>query len=64
MARPANSTTPYNSSTGVTTLQGDTNGDGVADFAIDLTGNISISLADLIGFTRRRHRRGIREHQP
>jgi serralysin len=39
----------YNSSTGVTTLQGDTNGDGVADFAIDLTGNISISLADLIG---------------
>ena len=39
----------YNSSTGVTTLQGDTNGDGVADFAIDLTGNIAISLADLIG---------------
>ena len=39
----------YNSSTGVTTLQGDTNGDGVADFAIDLTGNITISLADLIG---------------
>ena len=39
----------YNSSTGVTTLQGDTNGDGVADFAIDLTGNIAINLADLIG---------------
>jgi serralysin len=39
----------YNSSTGVTTLQGDTNGDGVADFAIDLTGNVSISLLDLIG---------------
>jgi serralysin len=39
----------YNSSTGVTTLQGDTNGDGVADFAIDLTGNVSISLVDLIG---------------
>src|SRR6185436_15436961 len=39
----------YNSTTGVTTLQGDTNGDGVADFAIDLTGNISIGLADLIG---------------
>ena len=39
----------YNSSTGVTTLQGDTNGDGVADFAIDLTGNITINLADLIG---------------
>ena len=39
----------YNSSTGVTTLQGDINGDGVADFAIDLTGNIAINLADLIG---------------
>jgi serralysin len=39
----------YNSSTGVTTLQGDTNGDGVGDFAIDFTGNISINLADLIG---------------
>jgi serralysin len=39
----------YNSSTGVTTLQGDTNGDGVADFAIDLTGNVAINLADLIG---------------
>ncbi len=39
----------YNSSAGVTTLQGDTNGDGVADFAIDLTGNVSITLADLIG---------------
>jgi serralysin len=39
----------YNSSLGVTTLQGDTNGDGIADFAIDLTGNIWISLSDLIG---------------
>ncbi|WKA27016.1 M10 family metallopeptidase C-terminal domain-containing protein [Bradyrhizobium roseum] len=39
----------YNSSTGVTTLQGDTNGDGVADFAVDLTGNVAISPADLIG---------------
>ncbi|WKA30777.1 M10 family metallopeptidase C-terminal domain-containing protein [Bradyrhizobium roseum] len=39
----------YNSSTGVTTLQGDTNGDGVADFGIDLTGNVAISLTDLIG---------------
>jgi serralysin len=39
----------YNSSTGVTTLQGDTNGDGVADFAIDLTGNVSISLSDVTG---------------
>ena len=39
----------YNSSTGVTTLQGDTNGDGVADFAIDLTGNVTLHTADLIG---------------
>ena len=39
----------YNSSTGVTTLQGDTNGDEVADFAIDLTGNVTINAADLIG---------------
>ena len=39
----------YNSSLGVTTLQGDTNGDRIADFAIDLTGNIGISLSDLIG---------------
>ena len=39
----------YNSASGVTTLQGDTNGDGVADFAIDLTGNITIAQADLIG---------------
>ena len=39
----------YNSSSGVTTLQGDTNGDSVADFAIDLTGAITINLADLIG---------------
>ena len=33
----------YNSSLGVTVLQGDTNGDGIADFAIDLAGNITIS---------------------
>ena len=39
----------YNSASGVTTLQGDTNGDGVADFAIDLTGNITITQANLIG---------------
>jgi serralysin len=39
----------YNSSSGVTTLQGDTNGDGVADFAIDLAGNIAVTQADLIG---------------
>ncbi len=39
----------YNSSSGFTTLQGDTNGDSFADFAIDLTGNIAINQADLIG---------------
>ncbi|WP_190241695.1 M10 family metallopeptidase C-terminal domain-containing protein [Bradyrhizobium algeriense] len=39
----------YNSSTGVTTLQGDTNGDMVADFAIDIAGNVTISTADLLG---------------
>ncbi|NOJ43810.1 M10 family metallopeptidase C-terminal domain-containing protein, partial [Bradyrhizobium australiense] len=39
----------YNSSAGITTLQGDTNGDGVADFAIDISGNVIISLSDLIG---------------
>ncbi|MCK1716170.1 MULTISPECIES: M10 family metallopeptidase C-terminal domain-containing protein [unclassified Bradyrhizobium] len=39
----------YNSSLGITTLQGDTNGDRVADFAIDLTGNIAIGVSDLIG---------------
>ena len=30
-------------------LQGDTNGDRVADFVIDLTGNLTISGPDLIG---------------
>ncbi|WP_213284836.1 M10 family metallopeptidase C-terminal domain-containing protein [Bradyrhizobium sp. sGM-13] len=39
----------YNSSTGVTTLQGDTNGDMVADFAIDIAGNVTINTADLLG---------------
>jgi Ca2+-binding RTX toxin-like protein len=39
----------YNGTLGVTTLQGDTNGDRVADFAIDLVGNIAIALTDLIG---------------
>ena len=39
----------YNSSTGVTTQQGDTNGDGVADFAIDLTGNITLVASVLSG---------------
>ena len=41
----------YNSSLGVTILQGDTNGDRVADFAIDLTGNITLGFSDLIGVT-------------
>ena len=55
----------YNSSTGVTTLQGDTNGDGVADFAIDLTGNVSISLSDLIGvYSTPVVDRGLRQYQP
>jgi serralysin len=39
----------FNGSLGVTMLSGDTNGDRIADFAIDLTGNLSISVADLIG---------------
>ena len=43
----------YNSSLGVTMLQGDTNGDRVADFAIDLTGNIAISA---VRFDWDRHR--------
>lgn len=39
----------YNSSLGVTVVQGDANGDRVADFAIDLVGNIALSSGDLIG---------------
>jgi hypothetical protein len=39
----------YNSSLGVTVLQGDTNGDKIADFAIDLTGNIAIGASDVAG---------------
>ena len=31
---------------GVTVLQGDTNGDRVADFAIDLTGNVALTSTD------------------
>ncbi|MDP3175296.1 MAG: M10 family metallopeptidase C-terminal domain-containing protein, partial [Phenylobacterium sp.] len=38
----------YNSALGVTTLQGDTNGDRFADFVIDIRGNIAISIGDLI----------------
>jgi serralysin len=39
----------YNSSTGLTTLQGDINGDKVADFAIDLTGNVTLALSYIVG---------------
>lgn len=39
----------YSSALGVTTLQGDTDGDRVADFAFDLSGDIAINLTDLIG---------------
>ncbi len=49
MAPPATLDYSYNSSLGVTTLQGDINGDRVADFAIDLTGSITLSANDLIG---------------
>ena len=38
----------FDSSRGVTVLQGDTNGDRVADFAIDLAGNITLSYSDLV----------------
>jgi len=39
----------YNSSLGVTVVQGDTNGDRVADFAIDLSGNVTLGVGDFIG---------------
>jgi serralysin len=39
----------YNSTLGVTTVQGDTNGDRVADFAIDLVGNVVVGVSDFIG---------------
>ncbi|WP_171944920.1 M10 family metallopeptidase C-terminal domain-containing protein [Bradyrhizobium ottawaense] len=39
----------YNSTLGVTVVQGDTNGDRIADFGIDLTGNVTLSLGDFIG---------------
>ncbi|NOJ47785.1 M10 family metallopeptidase C-terminal domain-containing protein [Bradyrhizobium archetypum] len=38
----------YNNTTGLTTLQGDTNGDGVADFAIDFTGSVNLVRADFL----------------
>jgi Ca2+-binding RTX toxin-like protein len=42
----------YDSSRGETVLQGDTNGDGVADFAIDLVGNLTLSTADIVGLSQ------------
>jgi serralysin len=39
----------YDGARGATVLEGDTNGDKVADFAIDLSGFALISTADLIG---------------
>ncbi|MGY8706275.1 M10 family metallopeptidase C-terminal domain-containing protein [Bradyrhizobium sp. 18BD] len=42
----------YDGARGVTVLQGDTNGDGVADFAIDLLGKLTITASDLVGITQ------------
>ncbi|MFB9265930.1 M10 family metallopeptidase C-terminal domain-containing protein [Bradyrhizobium erythrophlei] len=39
----------YNSTLGVTVLQGDITGNGIPDFAIDLKGNIALTASDLIG---------------
>ncbi|MFL6837919.1 MAG: M10 family metallopeptidase C-terminal domain-containing protein, partial [Bradyrhizobium sp.] len=39
----------FNSSTGTTVVQGDTNGDKVADFAIDLSGNFTLAFSDFLG---------------
>jgi serralysin len=39
----------YDGARGVTVVQGDTNGDRAADFAIDLTGNLSLAYTDFIG---------------
>jgi serralysin len=39
----------YNSTTGITTILGDINGDQVADFAIDLAGNIALSSSSFFG---------------
>src|ERR1017187_3291250 len=39
----------FDSARGDTVVQGDTNGDKVADFAIDLSGNITLTASDLIG---------------
>ncbi|MET4036872.1 MULTISPECIES: M10 family metallopeptidase C-terminal domain-containing protein [unclassified Bradyrhizobium] len=42
----------YDASRNMTVLAGDTNGDGVADFAIDLVGNLVISASDLVGISQ------------
>ena len=42
----------YDASRNVTVLAGDTNGDGVADFAIDLVGNLVISASDIVGISQ------------
>jgi serralysin len=39
----------FDSVRGDTVVQGDTNGDKIADFAIDLTGNIALTASDLLG---------------
>jgi len=39
----------YDSTHNVTVVQGDTSGDHVADFAIDLSGNITLSASDFLG---------------
>ncbi len=39
----------FDSARGDTVLQGDTNGDRIADFAIDLSGNIALTISDLLG---------------
>lgn len=42
----------YDGGRGVTVLQGDTNGDGAAEFVIDLAGNLSLSMADIVGLSQ------------
>jgi serralysin len=41
----------FDGSRGVTVLEGDTNGDRIADFAIDFTGNLVIGPSDLAGIS-------------
>ena len=44
----------FNSSLGVTVVQGDINGDQVADFAIDISGNLQLAASDFMGVAARR----------